>query len=94
MEPIKGKCVFGIETTPDGIKINTFLHSEEGELIPFPAIFPDLEYALSQIDELRRLVLVHFAEAAKAGMRVLGNEKAEQSELPSELLKEEKKILH
>lgn len=34
-------------------------------------VFPDLGYALQQIDEMRALVMQHFATAARVGVQVL-----------------------
>ena len=36
-----------------------------------PAVFPDVRYALTQIDELRAMVLQHFTHAAQVGAKVL-----------------------
>lgn len=33
--------------------------------MPLPAVFPDVHYALAQIDALRRLVAERFAQAAQ-----------------------------
>ena len=36
-----------------------------------PAIFPEQQYALAQIDQLREAVIRHFSEAAKVGAKVI-----------------------
>ena len=33
-------------------------------------LFPDIEYALAQIDEMRRLVLFNFSKAAQIGLQL------------------------
>lgn len=69
-EQVKGRSVFIVETTPAGIAVQTALLTEGDKLIPMPAIFPDVQYAFDQIDELKRLVSQHFSEAAKLGAQV------------------------
>ena len=41
-----------------------------------PAVFPDVGYALQQIDELRQMVLDHFSRAAQVGAQVLAEQAA------------------
>ena len=69
-EQVKGRSVFIVETTPAGIAVQTALLTDGDKLIPMPAIFPDVQYAFDQIDELKRLVSQHFSEAAKLGAQV------------------------
>ena len=69
-EQVKGRSVFVVETTPAGIAVQTALLTDGDKLIPMPAIFPDVQYAFDQIDELKRLVSQHFSEAAKLGAQV------------------------
>lgn len=69
-DQVKGRSVFIVETTPAGIAVQTALLTEGDKLIPMPAIFPDVQYAFDQIDELKRLVSQHFSEAAKLGAQV------------------------
>lgn len=81
-EAIQGQSVFIIETTPAGIALQTALLTEEGKLIQMPAIFPDVAYALSQIDELRKQVQAHFSKAALIGAQALGAEKESANKDP------------
>lgn len=81
-ETIQGKSVFIIETTPAGIAVQTALLTEEGKLIQMPAIFPDIAYALSQIDELKKQVLEHFSRAALVGAQSLANQKNDSNKDP------------
>jgi hypothetical protein len=67
-DEIKGRSVFIIETTGKGILVQTSFEAEDGRLLQMPAIFPNIEYALAQIDEMRRLVVSKFSEAASIGI--------------------------
>lgn len=77
-QPISGRSVFVVNTTPAGISVQTALLTEDNNLLNMPAVFPDVDYALNQIDELRRLVSQHFSEAAKLGGQVLASQQQEQ----------------
>ena len=70
-EQVKGRSVFIVETTPAGIAVQTALLTEGDKLISMPAIFPDVQYAFDQIDELKRLVSQHFSQAAQLGAQVV-----------------------
>jgi hypothetical protein len=63
--------VFTVQTVDVGIAVSGAILTDDGRLLNAPAVFPDLGYALSQIDELRALVLKHFGEAAAIGVQVL-----------------------
>jgi len=66
-----GRGVFTVQTVDVGIAVSGAILTDDGRLLNAPAVFPDLGYALSQIDELRALVLKHFGEAAAIGVQVL-----------------------
>jgi hypothetical protein len=70
-DSIQGRSIFIVETTASGISIQTGFLAEDGRLIQMPAIFPTQEYALSQLDSLRQLIVKHFAEAALIGAQVI-----------------------
>jgi len=70
-EQITGRSIFAVETTPEGVKVQTVFLTEEGKLLNLPAIFPDQIYALAQLDELRAAVLHHFTQAAQVGAKVI-----------------------
>ncbi len=70
-EAIRGRSLFVVETTAAGIAVHTALLTEENKLLGAPAVFPDVSYALTQIDELRAMVLQHFTHAAQVGAQVL-----------------------
>ncbi len=40
-----------------------------------PAVFPDLTYALNQIDHLRQIVIERFAQAAQVGVQVIASQR-------------------
>jgi hypothetical protein len=73
-EQVKGRSVFVVETTPAGVAVQTALLTDGDKLIPMPAIFPDVQYAFDQIDELKRLVSQHFSQAAKVGAQALNQQ--------------------
>ncbi len=72
-----GRSVFAVETVAAGIAVQTALLTEDNKVILVPAVFPDVGYALQQIDELRQMVLDHFTRAAKVGAQVLAEEAAQ-----------------
>ncbi len=73
-EQVKGRSVFLVETTPAGVAVQTSLLTEDGKLLSMPAIFPDVQYAFEQIDELKRLVSQHFSQAAQLGAQMMAQE--------------------
>lgn len=78
--PVSGRSVFVVNTTPAGISVQTALLTEDNNLMNMPAVFPDVDYALAQIDELRRLVSQHFSQAAQLGGQVLASQQQAESE--------------
>jgi hypothetical protein len=70
-QQLNGRSVFVVETTPAGIAVQTALLTDDGKVLQMPAIFPDVQYAFAQIDELKRLVSQHFSQAAQVGGQVL-----------------------
>ena len=75
-ENLTGRSVFLVETVAVGVAVRTLFLSEDQKLHDMPAIFPDLSYALSQIDELRRAVVQHFSQAAQVGAQVIAAQQA------------------
>ena len=51
-DEIKVRSVFNIETTGKGILALTSFEAEDGRLLEMPAIFPNIDYALAQINEM------------------------------------------
>lgn len=70
-EQLKGRSAFNVELTPAGVVVSTVFVSEDDTVRPLPAVFPNLEYALGQIDALRSMVINQFATAAELGMKSL-----------------------
>lgn len=78
-QEVKGRSVFIVETTPAGIAVQTALLTDNGQVLQMPAIFPDVQYAFAQIDELKNLVSRHFSHAAQVGAHVLAEHPKDQS---------------
>ena len=70
-QKLNGRSVFAVETTAGGIMVRTAFMTDDQRLLAMPAMFPNLNYALQQIDELRQLVSQHFANAAQVGAKVI-----------------------
>jgi hypothetical protein len=64
--------------TAQGVMVQTAFLTEDGQVLQMPAVFPTVDYAHSQIDELRRLVSEHFAQAALVGAQVIATQSAQQ----------------
>lgn len=79
---VNGRSVFAVETTAAGVAVSTaFLTTpaqatQTPQLLALPALFPDLAYALQQIDRLRDTVIAHFSHAARVGAQVLAAQHA------------------
>ncbi len=73
-ENISGRGVFVIETVAVGVAVRTAFLAEDGRLLDMPAVFPDMMYAMAQIDELRQHVARRFAEAAQIGSQVIAQQ--------------------
>lgn len=71
-ETRKGQSAFHVELSPVGVVVRPVFVGEDSSLLAVPAaVFPNLEMAIQQLDELKRLVLHHFSEAAFVGMQAL-----------------------
>jgi len=75
-QSITGRSVFLVETVAAGVSVRTLFMTEDQKLMEMPAVFPELGYALSQIDELRHAVMQHFAQAAQVGAQVIAAQTA------------------
>jgi len=78
-QTLQGRSAFALEMTSSGLSVRTVFITEQNQLMEMPAIFPDVHYALSQIDELRRMVMERFAQAAHIGAQVMAAQANEQS---------------
>lgn len=74
--PLRGRSVFMVETVAAGVAVRPAFLAEDGRLLDLPAVFPDMGYAMAQIDELRRLVSAHFSQAAQIGAQVIAAQAA------------------
>ncbi len=75
-DSVRGRSCFCVETTGAGLAVHTAFAAEDGRVMPMPAVFPDVHYALEQIDTLRRIVVDRFAEAARVGAQVIAEQLA------------------
>jgi hypothetical protein len=78
-ETLQGRSLFAMDMTAAGLVVRTVFLTEQNKLIEMPAIFPDVHYALAQIEELRRMVMERFAQAAHIGAQVIAAQAAEQN---------------
>lgn len=68
---ITGRAIFAVDTAAAGIVVRTGFLTEQGNVVDIPAVFPNLSYALDQIDHLRQIVIDRFAQAAQVGVQVI-----------------------
>lgn len=61
-KPITGRGVFAVRTLGEAVSVEAAFLAEDGNVLRLPAVFPNREYALQQIDELRDIVARHFNE--------------------------------
>lgn len=64
-QPVTGRSVFAVRTLGTAVSVESVFIKEDGDALRLPAVFPDRQYALSQIDELRQIVSQHFDELEK-----------------------------
>ena len=65
-QPVSGRAVFAVSQVDVGVAVHTAFLAEDGRLLQMPAVFPNLEYALQQIDEMRQMVINQFTHAIPA----------------------------
>jgi hypothetical protein len=75
-ESVRGRAVFSVEMSAAGLVVRTAFLTEQNRVLEMPAVFPDLQYALAQIDSLRQLVFERFAQAAQVGIQVMAAQAA------------------
>lgn len=68
---ITGRGVFVVQIVSGGVAVRSSMLVDGDRLVDMPAIFPDVHYAMAQIDELKNLVARHFAEAAQLGTQMI-----------------------
>lgn len=74
---ITGRAVFSVDMSAGGVVVRTAFLTEQNQVIEMPAVFPDLQYALAQIDSLRQIVIDRFAQAAQIGIQVMAAQAAQ-----------------
>ena len=70
----QGRGAFIVETTASGVAVAATIITEDGRALAMPAIFPNISYAMSQIDELRAAVIRHFDQAAQVGAQLIAEQ--------------------
>lgn len=70
----QGRGAFIVEITSVGVVVASTVVTDDGRALAMPAVFPNLTYALSQIDEMRALVIRHFEQAAQVGTQVIAQQ--------------------
>ncbi|UOD51300.1 hypothetical protein [Orrella daihaiensis] len=73
---LRGRSVFLVQTTSAGVTVRTAWLSEDKTLRDMVAVFPDVNYAVTLIDDLKREVLKHFSQAAQVGARAIASQRA------------------
>jgi len=69
---INGQSAFHVELSPVGVVVRTVFVGEDSSLHAAPlAVFDNIETAMHQLDELKRIVIRHFGEAAVAGFQAI-----------------------
>lgn len=58
--PVTGRGVFAVRTLGTAFSVESAFLEENGNVLRLPAVFPNREYAMQQIDELRQIVNQHF----------------------------------
>lgn len=74
---VQARGAFIVEMTAAGVAVSAALVTEDGRRLATPAVFPSLGYALSQIDEMRALVIQRFDQASQIGVQVLAQQQAQ-----------------
>ena len=59
-KPVTGRGVFAVRTLGNAVSVEAAFLAEDGNVLRLPAVFPNREYAQSQLEELWKLVNQHF----------------------------------
>lgn len=65
-QPISGRAVFAVSRVDVGVAVHTAFLAEDGRLLQMPAVFPNLEYGLQQVDEMRQMLIQQFSATPPA----------------------------
>ena len=60
--PVTGRGVFAVRTLGNAVSVEAAFLAEDGNVLRLPAVFPNRQYAQSQLEELWQLVNRHFDE--------------------------------
>jgi len=60
--PVTGRGVFAVRTLGTAVSVEAAFLAEDGNVLRLPAVFPNREYAQSQLEELWQIVNRHFDE--------------------------------
>ncbi len=77
---VTGRGVFVVQTVNGGVAVRSAMMVPEQRYLDMPAIFPDVHYAMAQIDELKVLVARHFADAAQVGTQMIAAQAQAQAQ--------------
>ena len=80
---LRGRSVFLVQTTSAGVTVRTAWMSEDKSLRDMPAVFPDVNYAINLLDDLKQQVLKHFSQAAQVGAQAIATQGASKKATPS-----------
>lgn len=61
-QSITGRGVFAVRTLENAVSVESAFLVEGGNILRLPAVFPNREYAMAQVDELRQILNHHFDE--------------------------------
>lgn len=61
-QSITGRGVFAVRTLGNAVSVESAFLVEDGNILRLPAVFPNREYAMAQVDELRQILNHHFDE--------------------------------
>lgn len=67
--PVTGRSVFAVRRLGNTVSVESAFVEEGGNVLRLPAVFPNRQYAMAQIDELRQIVNDHFDELDKSTQR-------------------------
>lgn len=60
--PVTGRGVFAVRTLGNAVSVESAFLAEDGNVLRLPAVFPNRQYAQSQLEELWQIVNKHFDE--------------------------------
>ena len=76
---LRGRSVFVVQTTEAGVVVRSAWLSEDKKLQEMPAVFPNVDYAINVLDDLKRQVLKHFSQAAQVGAQAIASQRASKA---------------